>query len=86
MTGNEFTGMLLSAVAVLAGFVSIVWKCIKPINDLNLNIVKLTSAIEKLTDNDERQDERLRKHGEQIDELNKINENHEQRIIALEKK
>lgn len=78
-------GLILSAATVIAGFAAAVVKMIKPINDLNLNIVRLTSSIDRLTDNDKKQDERISNHGRQIDALCVRAENHEERIRAIEK-
>lgn len=86
MTDNEFMGMFISAVIVLTSLIAAILKFTKPINSLNLNIVKLTDTIHMLIDNDKRQDERIKKHGEEIDGLKMYRENHEQRIIALERK
>jgi len=82
---NETVGIIIAAVMVIAGFVGVIIKVIKPINDLNLNIVKLTAAIDKLTDNDKRQDARIAYHGKQIDDLCLKTEGIEERVRAMEK-
>ena len=63
----------------------VVVKVIKPINDLNLNIVRLTASIDKLSDNDKRQDDRIAYHGRQIDALCLKTEGMEERMHAMEK-
>ena len=82
---NSMVGMMISAIAVISAFAAVIVKIIKPINDLNINIVKLTAAIDKLTDNDKRQDERIACHGKQIDDLCLKAEGLEERIRAIEK-
>lgn len=86
MTVNETVGLIIAAVVVVAGFVGIIIKLLKPINDLNINIVRLTAAIERLVENDKVQDNRINKHGQEIDKLSLKWENHEQRLINLEGK
>lgn len=86
MTVNETVGLIIAAVVVVAGFVGIIIKLLKPINDLNINIVRLTAAIERLIENDKVQDNRINKHGQEIDKLSLKWENHEQRLINLEGK
>lgn len=86
MTVNETVGLIIAAVVVVAGFVGIIIKLLKPINDLNINIVRLTAAIERLIENDKVQDNRIDKHGQEIDKLSLKWENHEQRLINLEGK
>ena len=82
---NSVVGMMISGIAVISAFVAVIVKIIKPINDLNINIVKLTAAIDKLTDNDKRQDERISCHGKQIDDLCLKTEGLEERVRAIEK-
>ena len=82
---NETVGIIIAAVVVIAGFVGVVMKVIKPINDLNINIVRLTAAIDKLSENDKRQDERIAYHGRQIDDLSLKTEGIEERVRAMEK-
>jgi len=82
---NSTVGMMISGIAVISGFAAIVIKITKPINDLNLNILRLTAAIDKLTDNDKRQDERISCHGKQIDDLFLKTESLEEKIRAMEK-
>lgn len=82
---NETVGIIIAAIVVIAGFVGVIIKVMKPINDLNLNIVRLTAAIDKLTDNDKRQDERIAYHGKQIDDLCLKTESIEERVNAIEK-
>ena len=82
---NSTVGMMISGIAVISGFATVIIKITRPINDLNLNIVRLTAAIAKLTDNDKRQDERIACHGKQIDDLCLKAESLEERIRAMEK-
>lgn len=56
----------------------------KPLNDLNLNIMKLTMAIENMQEKDKVRDQRITKHGEEIDELKETSLKHDGRIKSLE--
>lgn len=56
----------------------------KPINDLNINIVRLTVAIESMKENDQIRDQRINKHGEEIDNLNKVVNLHELRLNKID--
>ena len=82
---NSIVGLMISGTAVISAFAAVIIKITKPINDLNLNIVKLTAAIDKLTDNDKRQDARIACHGKQIDDLCVKAESLDERIRAMEK-
>lgn len=83
---NDMVGAIISAVVVVGSFVALIIKIVKPINALNISIVRLTAAIEGLLSNDKRQDARIEKHGCEIDSLNMKMVNHEQRIQDLEKR
>lgn len=82
----DMVGVIISAVVVIGSFVALVMKIVKPINELNISIVKLTAAIKGLLENDKIQDTRINKHGCEIDSLNMKMVNHEQRIQDLEKR
>ena len=56
----------------------------KPINELNINIVKLTMAIENMKENDQIRDERINRHGKEIDNLNKVVNLHELRLSTID--
>lgn len=82
----DMVGVIISAVVVIGSFVTLIMKIAKPINELNISIVELTAAIKGLLANDKIQDARIKKHGEEIDELKLKAENHETRIHSLERK
>lgn len=83
---TDMVGAVISAFVVVGSFVALIIKIVKPINALNISIVRLTAAIEGLLSNDKRQDARIEKHGCEIDSLNMKMVNHEQRIQDLEKR
>lgn len=56
----------------------------KPLNDLNLNITRLTLAIENMQKNDDIRDKRIEKHGAEIDDLKQKTATHDTRITKLE--
>ena len=77
-------GLIVAAVALIVGLIAIV----KPIIDLNGNVVKLTTVVEQLEelihDKTNKLDVRVTKHGEEIDELKVTQAEHETRINHLE--
>ncbi len=76
------------AVEIVAFTVAII-AIATPIVKLNVSIGKLNNTIEILSkDTQEKHsnlDKRVTKHGDQIDELEKVTVNHEVRISGLEK-
>lgn len=65
----------------------------KPINDLNVNIAKLTASIDNMKERDLTRDKRLDDHGKEIDHLkgdvikhNEALKNHHERIAVLEER
>lgn len=73
----------------LVGFIVAMIAIVTPIVKLNMNISRLNTTIEILSkDTQEKHsnlDKRVSKHGDQIDELEKVTVNHEVRINAIEK-
>ena len=71
-------GVIVSLIAIMA-----------PIIKLNANIVRLTTVVEQLEkivkDKTDKLDERVTKHGQEIDQLNIDVAEHELRLKALEK-
>lgn len=66
----EFLGYLVTSVITLGAFVGVVIKFTQPITELRVVIQKLNDAIDTLTRDNAEQNNRIRKHGEQIDDLN----------------
>lgn len=79
-------GTIIAAVGLIVGLIAI----IKPIIDLNGNIAKLTTVVEQLEklvkDKTDKLDERVTKHGAEIDDLKVKQAEHEARINQLESK
>ena len=71
MDNIQFIGTLISAVITLGAFVAIIMKFIQPINDLRIVIQKLNDTIYSLKKDNDTQNRRIEKHGEQIDKLDK---------------
>lgn len=71
MDNIQFIGTLISAVITLGAFVAIIMKFIQPINDLRIVIQKLNDIIDSLKKDNDTQNRRIEKHGEQIDKLDK---------------
>lgn len=75
-----FLGVITSLIAVIT-----------PIIKLNANLVRLNANFENMMKTDEIRDRRIEKHGNEIDEIikmqisaNKIIDSHERRISKLE--
>lgn len=90
-------GLMFAALVAIIGFMGSIKKTIKdehkPIEELNLNIVRLNANFDNMMRSDEIRDTRITKHGEEIDriiETQRQNEktlsNHELRIKRLEDK
>ncbi len=76
-------------IVEIVGFVVAMIAVVTPIVKLNVNIAKLNATLVLMESNFrekyETHDQRITKHGEQIDELEKTVVNHDTRIHALEK-
>lgn len=79
-----------SVIAFLGGTTSLI-AVITPIIKLNANLVRLNANFENMMKTDEIRDRRIEKHGNEIDEIikmqisaNKIIDSHERRISKLE--
>ena len=65
----QLIGYSVLAIITLGGFIAVVAKFTQPINDLRIVIQKLNDRIDAMNKDSERQEERIKKHGEQIDKL-----------------
>lgn len=78
-------GMIIAAISFLVGLIAVMTPVIK----LNSNITRLTVAVEKLEDlvkdKTDKLDQRVTRHGQEIDELKTKTTEHEERIKNLEK-
>lgn len=70
MNETEFVGYLVLAVITLGGFIAVIMKFVQPINDLRIVIQRLNDTIDTLKTDNVTQNQRIEKHGEQIDDLN----------------
>lgn len=88
-------GLMFAALVAIIGFFISIKKTIneerEPIEELNINIVRLNANFDNMEKNDEIRDIRITKHGEEIDRIieiqrqnEKILNNHELRIKNLE--
>lgn len=69
MNETQFLGYLISAIITLGGFVAVIMKFVQPINDLRIVIQKLNDTIDTLKTDNDNQNKRIEKHGEEIDKL-----------------
>ena len=97
MDAYTITGAVVVVLVSLVGFYFSVKKNIaselKPMEDLNINIVKLNANFEHMLESDDVRDKRINKHGEEIDEIReqqmrneKVLDRHEMRLDNIEKK
>lgn len=56
----------------------------QPLQELSLNIARLTSAIDNMRANDLIRDRRIEKHGKEIDTLKEVTVKNEGRLKSLE--
>ncbi len=85
MSANESIGLIICGLVAVSSFAAVIIKITRPINELNLSIVRLRDSIDRLLDNDRKQDGRISEHGKQIDELCIRIENHGERLKNLER-
>lgn len=71
MDETQFLGYLISAIITLGAFVAVIMKFTQPINDLRVVIQKLNDAIDSMKLDNDVQNKRIEKHGEQIDKLDR---------------
>lgn len=69
MNEMQFLGYLITAIITLGAFVAVVQKLTQPINDLKVVIQELRDCIGELRSDNNKQNKRLEKHGEEIDDL-----------------
>lgn len=69
MSQTEFLGLLIPALSVLAGFITVIIKINQPINDLRLVVQELKDCIASLKNDNATQNRRIDEHGKEIDQL-----------------
>lgn len=67
------------------GFIGALLVVLKPILNLNTNITELKVSIDAFKETVNKLDDRITKHGEEIDKVKETLVNHEARISNLEK-
>lgn len=86
MEENQAIAYIVLGLLTVGSLFGSFLKFTKPINDLNMNIIKLNATIETLLKNEEIQNKRLDKHGEEIDELKSLVAIHEEKFKNFEGK
>ena len=69
MDEMQIIGIAVSAIITLGAFIAVIMKFVQPINDLRVVIQKLNDNIDTMKSDNEKQDKRITKHGEEIDKL-----------------
>ena len=68
---GQTIGDVIQVIITLGAFVAVIAKFVQPINDLKVVIQKLNDKIDELTADHSQQRERITKHGEEIDNLDR---------------
>lgn len=79
--GTMTNGTIMAAL----GFIGALLVVLKPILNLNTNITELKVSIDAFKETVSKLDDRITKHGEEIDRMKETLVNHEARISNLEK-
>ena len=69
MNEAQLIGYAIMAIITLGGFISVIQKFTQPINELKIVIQKLNDNIDALKNDNKSHEERITKHGEEIDKL-----------------
>ena len=87
MESNEFMGLLIGCIATLLGIgATIIAIIVKPIVNLNTSITKLNASIETLNKDAGNLEERVTKHGREIDKNREHLIVHDQEIEHIKEK
>lgn len=87
MDSNLFMGLLIGALVILFGLAGVITTLIvKPIINLNRNMVQLDSSIQNLNKTANTMENRLNKHSQEIDAIKEEQSNQDKRIYMLEMK
>ena len=86
MTINEplIVGYVLGALVLIIGFAATILKLSKPLQDLNINIIKLTTVVSYITKEQESIKHRVETHGKELDDNKETLIKHEERLKQLE--
>ena len=86
MTISEplITGYVLGALVLIVGFAATILKLSKPLQDLNINIIKLTTVVSYITKEQNDLKGRVTQHGKELDANTKLLIEHEARIKQME--
>ena len=77
--------MTNGTIMAALGFIGALLVVLKPILNLNTNITELKVSIDAFKETVNKLDERITKHGEEIDELRLKQTEHDTRLRQLEK-
>lgn len=87
MTNNEFMGLLIGAIVTLLGIASaIVALIVKPLINLNKSITKLNASIDQLNGQSATLNQRVTRHGIELDDCKSKLIIHDQEIQHLKEK
>ena len=77
-------GYVLGALVLIIGFAATILKLSKPLQDLNINIIKLTTVVSYISKEQNDLKSRISQHGKELDENTKLLIEHESRIKQME--
>ena len=69
MDEMQFVGLAVTTIITLGAFIAVITKFTQPINDLRVVIQKLNDRIDSMKEDDDRRDDLLTKHTDQIEKL-----------------
>lgn len=77
-------GYVLGALVLIIGFAATILKLSKPLQDLNINIIKLTTVVSYITKEQDSIKHRVEEHGKELDSNKEMIIKHEERLKQLE--
>lgn len=77
-------GLIATIVGILYKYKKAVLENMKPMEELNKSVIKLTAKVDYLIEKLEAQESRVTKHGAEIDDVKRKVNDHETRIGNLE--
>lgn len=77
-------GYVFGALVLIVSFAATILKLSKPLQDLNINIIKLTTVVSYITKEQDSIKHRVETHGQELDRNKEMLIKHEERLKQLE--